>query len=136
MPTRFGYAYNGLGMGMLANVHKAVAFRPTGDGGYNSINFVAKLSRYKSPALKVVFGDVRRPEMTDAADANFSSLRPYLKANGKSWGWSQLHFRHAERAGIGYLDGHAASTPYSLGLDFMSGNRAREYWGYHYGELN
>ena len=135
VPTRFGYAYNGLGMGMLANVHKAAAFVPTGSAGYNGINFVAKLSRYRAPGRKIVFGDVYLAARSYEDDAKFSSVRPYLKADGQSWGWSQLNFRHSDGANIGYLDGHASAAHYRLGLDFMTGNKAREHWGFYYGEL-
>jgi len=134
IPTRFGYAYNGLGMGMLANVHQAVSFTPLGDGSYYSINFVAKISRYRSPGHKIVFGDVYNAGRTLEADSDFNVLSPYLKSDGRSWGWSQLNFRHTDNANVGFLDGHAAAIHYRQGVDFATGNTARDYWGYYYGE--
>lgn len=88
----YGYGYNAIYLGRYEAKNEDV--------------YVTKVEKFKNPSRLVVFGD---SAWNSPMGFKYSALLwPERKPSGNA-GYNSIHFRHNNRANIGWLDGHVST---------------------------
>jgi len=93
----------------------------------------AKISEIKKPSKTVIFGDAAYWDMTTLkVEESYLLQSPFLEDNGWGGGWpldAMVHYRHLNRANLGWVDGHCDTRQWDVPGETSMGGMDTSVYG-------